>query len=384
MATSGHIRRVVVEQLEVPLDPPFVASWDPVPRRRLAATVVRIETDDGHVGIGGGDTLHGVAQHLGLLIGTDPLRIEEQVRRLETIAFHAGRPWPLEVALWDLIGSLCDLPVWRLFGGVSDRVEAYVSLGARRDREDLVATVADLPGRGFRACKLRADARRPDAAIAAVQAVREAVGPAFALMVDLNQAWRMPGDTSASVDLGTARRFADACAELDVTWLEEPLAATDHAGLAALRAATPVRIAGGELTRTFDQVLDDVLADRYDVHQPDVALSGMWRGRTAAELALRRGRWYTPHTWSDGIGLLANLHVCAGVGGGPFLEYPYDPAGWTTRRRDVMLAAPTEAVDGVLIAPKAPGLGIVLDEDVIARTRVARVVATDRGVEHRT
>ena len=377
-----EITRVVVERLELALDPPFAASWDPVPRRRVPATVVRIETDDGHVGIGGGDTLHGVEPHLQLLIGTDPLRIERQVRRLETIDLHAGRPWPLEVALWDLMGTVQRQPVWRLFGGVSDRVDAYASLGARRDVDELAATARDLRDRGFRACKVRVDAHRPDIAIPMVQAVRAAVGPAMALMVDLNQAWRVAGDTARAIDLAAARRLADAFAELDVTWLEEPLPSADHAGLAALRSTSRVRIAGGELTRTFDEALADVLADRYDVHQPDVALSGMWRGRTLAELALRRGRWYTPHTWTDGIGLLANLHVCAGAGGGPYLELPYDPAGWMPQRRDFMLAAPLEADAGVLVAADVPGLGIALDEDAVARTRVVRIVATARGVEH--
>jgi len=378
-----HVRiaRIVVDRLELALDPPFAASWDPVPRRWLRATVVRIETDDGIVGVGGGDTLHGVEPYLQLLVGTDPLRIEQQVRRLETIDLHAGRPWPLELALWDLIGTVHRQPVWRLMGGVRDRVDAYASLGARRDADEVASTARDLRDRGFRACKLRVDAHRPDVAIPTVQAVRDAVGPAMAVMVDLNQAWRVAGDTTRAIDLAAARRFADAFAELEVTWLEEPLPAGDHAGLAALRSTSRVRIAGGELTRTFDEALADVLADRYDVHQPDVALSGIWRGRTIAELALRRGRWYTPHTWTDGIGLLANLHVCAGAGGGPFLEFPYDPAGWTPRRRDFMLAAPVEADDGVLIAPDVPGLGITLDDDAVARTRVARIVATARGVE---
>ena len=63
-----------------------------------------------------------------------------------------------------------------------------------------------------------------------------------------------------------------------------------------------------------------------------------------------------------GIGVLANLHVCAGVGGGPYLEYPYDPPGWTPERRDFMLAEPVGIdADGMVRVPDAPGLGVVLD-----------------------
>ena len=82
----------------------------------------------------------------------------------------------------------------------------------------------------------------------------------------------------------------------------------------------------------------------------------MLRARTIGELALARNRWFTPHTWTNGIGLLANLHVAAGVGGGPYLEVPYDPPGWTPERRDFVLAAPV-AVGARRDAPGAAGAG---------------------------
>ena len=153
----------------------------------------------------------------------------------------------------------------------------------------------------------------------------------MAIMVDLNQGWRMAGDTSASLDPAAARRIASQLAELDVLWVEEPLAGTDLRGLSGLRSAgLGIRIAGGEMTRTFAEGLAALDADAFDVYQPDVVLAaGMLRTRTVAEVALARNRWFTPHTWTNGLGLLANLHVAAGVGGGPFLEFPYDPPGWT-------------------------------------------------------
>jgi L-alanine-DL-glutamate epimerase-like enolase superfamily enzyme len=94
----------------------------------------------------------------------------------------------------------------------------------------------------------------------------------------------------------------------------------------------------------------------------------MLRTRTVAELALARNRWFTPHSWTNGIGVLANLHVVCGVGGGPFLECPYDPPGWTPDRRDPMLATPIRPdKDGLLHIPGVPGIGIELDEDAIRR-----------------
>jgi L-alanine-DL-glutamate epimerase-like enolase superfamily enzyme len=93
---------------------------------------------------------------------------------------------------------------------------------------------------------------------------------------------------------------------------------------------------------------------------------GMSRCRLLAELAMQRNRRFTPHTWTNGLGLLANLHVAAGVGGGPYLEFPYDPPGWTPERRDFMLAEPLMVDgEGYLAVPDRPGLGAVLDEDTL-------------------
>ena len=76
------------------------------------------------------------------------------------------------------------------------------------------------------------------------------------------------------------------------------------------------------------QLLRYLEADALDVYQMDVVLAlGMHRARTLAELAALRHRAFTPHTWTNGIGLLANLHVAAGVGGGPWFEVPCDPPG---------------------------------------------------------
>jgi len=112
--------------------------------------------------------------------------------------------------------------------------------------------------------------------------------------------------------------------------------------------------------------------------QPDVVLAvGMMRARTVAELALQQGHWFTPHTWTNGLGLLANLHVAAGVGGGPYLEFPYDPPGWTPQRRDFFLAKPvTIEADGTVRVPGAPGLGAEIDEDAVARWALNRQTLT--------
>lgn len=349
------------------LNPPFHAAWDPIPRRAFEATIVLVDTSEGLTGVGSGDTMTGFEEFEHLFIGEDPLRMVRHVRVLETINFHAGRYWPLEAALWDLAGQICGQPVATLFGGCADRVAAYASCGELKPPEERAEVAMALREEGFRAMKIRVDPTRLEEGIASVEAAREAVGSSMEIMVDLNQAWRMAGDVSQSIDPVTAARIAGRLRELDVFWLEEPLLASDAKGLADLRAAGGVRIAGGEMARTLPELLAYVDADALDVYQPDVVLAvGMMRARTIAELVMARNRWFTPHTWTNGLGVLANLHVTAGVGGGPYLEFPYDPPGWIPERRDFMLAEPLRIdADGCLRVPDMPGLGAVLDEDVL-------------------
>ena len=200
-----------------------------------------------------------------------------------------------------------------------------------------------------------------------MRATRLVVGDEFVIMADLNQWWRMAGDLSSALDQTTVRRIAAELAELGVFWLEEPLPGADLDGMRALRQQ--IRVAGGEMARTPAELLAALDAGALDVLQPDVVLSvGMLRARTIAELALLRNRWFTPHTWTNGLGLLANLHVVAGVGGGPYVEFPYDPPGWTPERRDFFLAEPVRIdPDGYLTVPDRPGLGAEIDHAAVAR-----------------
>jgi len=296
------------------------------------------------------------------------MRMSRHVRVLETLSFHAGRYWPLEAALWDLVGKICGQPVSNLFGGATDRVPAYASTGALMDPSDRARSALACRDRGFRAIKLRVDPWRFEEGVAAVEAVRDAVGDSMDVMVDINQAWRMAGDPARSIDPAAARKIAERLGDLGVLWLEEPLPLADTEGLKSLRRSGSPRVAGGEMVRTPEELLRLLREDAIDVYQPDVVLSvGMLRCRMIAELALASGRWFTPHTWTDGgIGLLANLHVIAGVGGGPYLEFPYDLPGWSPEARDFLLAEPLDIdAEGYLEIPDRPGLGIELNEEIL-------------------
>jgi D-galactarolactone cycloisomerase len=360
-----------LRRLRFPLDPPFHAAWDPEPRRALEATLLYVDTDEGLTGIGSGDTMDGFERYAGLFVGRDALDLDRHARVLETIAVHAGRYWPLEAALWDLAGKAEGVPAARLLGGATDRLAVYASTGELREPAAGAESALGLREERFRALKLRVDRDRLDGGLAAVAAVREAVGDSMAIMVDFNQGWRMPGDIAPPLGYEEIRGAAARLRELDVLWLEEPLPAADVSGLARLRAEAGVRIAGGELARTPPELERYLEAEALDVFQPDAVLAvGILRAREVAERVLARGLWFTPHSWTNGIGLLANLHVAAGVGAGPFLELPYDPPAWTPERRDFMLAEPIRPDGGELAVPDRPGLGFELDEDAVARYAV--------------
>jgi L-alanine-DL-glutamate epimerase-like enolase superfamily enzyme len=365
------ITAIRLTRMTLPLEPAFNAAWDPNPRRQFPATLVTVETDAGIVGVGSGDTMDGFEAYEHLFLGTDPLQILNQVRRIETINFHGGRYWPLEVALWDIIGQVAGLPVSVLFGGARDRLPTYASCGELKAPEARAQSALAAKARGFRAMKIRISRDDVAGGIAAVRATREAVGDDFDLMVDLNQMWRMSGDIAPALPLARVQRIAEELQELAVLWLEEPLPQVDVVGAQRVRAQTGMQIAGGEMVRSIAELAALVEADAYDIYQPDVVLAvGMYRARQVAESANLRHRLFTPHTWTNGLGLLANLHVAAGVDAGPYLEFPYDPPGWTPDRRDFFLE-PIDIDDtGCLVVPTAPGLGATINWDVVKRFTV--------------
>jgi len=366
-----RISAIRLRRLRYPLESPFAAAWDPQPRRALEATLVLVETDEGLTGIGSGDTMDGFERFAELFVGRDPLDLRRHVSVLETIAFHAGRYWPLEAALWDVAGKAEGVPVARLLGATAGRVPAYASTGALLAPAARTESAVRLREAGFRALKLRIERSRVKEGLETVAAVRDALGNDAEIMVDLNQGWRMPADVEPLLGYDDVSRLAARLRELGIAWLEEPLARENVAGLARLRAESGVRIAGGELARTPAELDAYLAAGALDVYQPDAVLAvGLLRAREVAERVQAAGFELTPHTWTNGIGLLANLHLAAAVGV-PFLEFPFDPPAWTVERRDFMLAEPLRPdADGFLTVPSLPGLGIVLDEDAVERYEV--------------
>jgi L-alanine-DL-glutamate epimerase-like enolase superfamily enzyme len=307
-----------------------------------------------------------------LFIGQDALAIERHWRVLNNISFHYGRCWPLDLALWDLAGKITGQPCWKLLGGLSDRVRAYASSGTLREPGKLAEAAEAYLARGFPALKIRFHRGDWRKGIKALEAVRQRVGTRLELMVDCNQGWRSPQDTYPPWSLKDAVTVARELEKLGVYWMEEPLHRGDREGMRRLRDMTDIRIAGGEMTRELYEFRDLIVEGALDVLQPDVALVGGITGlRRVGHMAADHNLVFTPHTWTNGMGVMANAQLVAGMADAPFLEFPYDPPEWGLDRRDYMLATPLDVgTDGYILLPDRPGMGYELAEDVLRKTMI--------------
>ena len=370
--TQVTITGIEVSQHRLHFSPPFNASWDTKPRTFWDATIVRVHTDAGLTGYGSGDLMLGFEGNEHLFIGQDAMAIERHWRVINNINFHAGRCWPLDLALWDLAGKITGQPCWRLLGGLSNSVKAYASSGTLRAPAELADAAQKYHALGYSALKIRfhrGDWRKD---IKALEAVRARVGDKLDLMVDCNQGWRMNWDTYAPWSLKDAVQVARELEKLGVYWMEEPLHRGDVEGMRRLRDCTDVRIAGGEMTRELYEFRNLITAGALDVVQPDVALVGGITGcRRVALMAQEHNLIFTPHTWTNGMGVTANAHLTAGTCDAPFLEFPFDPPEWDLDRRDYMMQEPLRVnQDGLIILSDRPGMGYDLNEDVLKATRI--------------
>jgi L-alanine-DL-glutamate epimerase-like enolase superfamily enzyme len=365
--------------LEVPLpEPGFRPAWSPgIVERSIGTTMAEVFTDGGLVGLAGIETMfpralaETIASAVGpQLVGRNPLDTEGCIDVIRRADRFGATPWWIEMALWDLVGKVANLPIWRLWGGGSSRLLAYASTGEVRSPDARAESCLRLVEMGYQAIKLRVHAATLREDVAMVEAVRRAVGPEIALMVDANQG--MP-----TTPRWTFRRALETCkalAPLGIAWLEEPLSRHAYADLGALRAQSEVPIAGGETNQDPDEYLSLFQHRAFDVVQPDVTLSeGLWGQRQLARLAEMFGVQVVPHTWNSGFGLIANCQLAASLPSCPYLEYPIDPPIYTAE----LFAAPLQPMlrvdpDGYITVPSGPGLGVELDREQLERYTVAR------------
>jgi L-alanine-DL-glutamate epimerase-like enolase superfamily enzyme len=257
----------------------------------------------------------------------------------------------IDIALWDIAGKAQGVPVHRLLGGgTRDRIPTYASL-LRYGKADLVARhTKEAIGRGYTAIKLH------EHLVETVAPGREAAGPDIAIMVDTNCAW--PPDEA----LEMARKLKI----YNLAWLEEPVDPVDDYGtMARIRRETGVAIAAGENIGHATEARQAIEMGALDIFQPSVTkIGGIVAMQKAIAVAKQHGVRVMPHSPYFGPGLIATLHVIAACLPDSMCERFYCELEATP------LGDAIEARDGHMRVPQRPGLGIEVDENVIARYRV--------------
>jgi len=271
-------------------------------------------------------------------------------RRGITVAAISG----IDIALWDLAGQALGVPVWRLLGGrYRDRVPAYAS-GGWAPVGGIGKQLAQYVERGHRAVKLRVGLqdRSVDDSAARVREVRDTLGPEVRIMVDAHGTW----------SVRDALRFARKVETCDLAWFEEPVSADNLAGLAEVRRATDIPIATGENEQTRFGFRDLIAAGAVDILQPDIAIAGgITECQRIAALAAAHELTVAPHLWGSAILFAAGLHLCVATPCATVVEF--------TRGENPLLHELVEEtfalVDGHVLAPERPGLGLTLRRDFV-------------------
>ena len=366
---------------------PIVLRADRVDTTRADGTqdafLVRIHTDEGHVGIGEADTSpylartmiempssHLIARGLReVLVGQDPLQIDRLWHVMYRATYHYGRGGvalhvisAIDMALWDIAGKAAGRPVHDLLGGARlQKVPVYASQ-VMPETADEVRTIAEAAvATGYRALKLGWGplGQDLDRDVELLAAARSALGPERTLMVDGGMAYTVK----------SAIELVQRVEEIGIYWLEEPLAADDYDGYRRMSDAVSVRIAAGEADSGLPPYRALVERGHVDVLQPDLARCGGFTvARGIADLAHERNVEAVPHCFSTGVLVAASLHFVAALERPTWSEYSVANSPFVSD----LLAEPFAFSDGMLEIPVGPGLGIDLNEDLLERMRVDR------------
>ncbi|MBN1402791.1 MAG: mandelate racemase/muconate lactonizing enzyme family protein [Anaerolineae bacterium] len=310
--------------VRVPFSRPYHPAWLPgeVEHSRTY-NLMRIHTDEGLVGVSPGPAQSVVDRASAYLVGQDPLDLQAHLQFLRRLRFGGMSVGGIENALWDLVGKIHGLPLYRLFGGRAERFMAYASLTEVGAPEGRAEDALRFLERGYRAIKLRLRGIEPREGIRLVEAVRQAVGQRMAIMVDANQAHVTVPGSLPTWSLQTATWVARELEQLDVLWLEEPLTRYEFDHLHALCEAVEIPIAGGESLPALDVFKLALDKGAYDILQPD-AVHGISQQLRLTVLAEAYHTPLVPHTAPGSV--YANMHVMA-ASASPmrYLEFIDDP-----------------------------------------------------------
>ncbi|NDW03638.1 mandelate racemase/muconate lactonizing enzyme family protein [Jiella pacifica] len=361
----------------------------------IRPVILRLETDEGIVGLGEAAVAYGVGASAAtamlkelaarFLTGRiDPFRIEAITASIRDFSFWAKGGGPIlnaalsaiEQALVDIKARSLNVPAYDLLGGrLRDDLRAYANgwyFGCASDAELPAAAekaVADgydglkfypfatiLPDGRLRHPALRGAADRDlvRRGIARVAAVRDAVGPDVELMLDLS-AGLTPSDTI---------RFCRAIEPYEIAFVEEPTEPDDLGALQLISRSISQPIAVGE--RLYGrQGFRDLLESRsVAIIQPDLGnTGGIWEGRKIAAMAEAYGLKVQPHICASSLSTAIGAHFSAAIPN--FYVQEHFPYWDRTLGHVEVLKNPleTRVANGRIPIDDAPGYGVLLDEE---------------------
>lgn len=312
-----------------------------------------------------------------LIVGLDPRDIEQCLQvmnrhgfwRMGIIGMSAISG--IEIALWDILGKDLSVPVWRLLGGkVRDSLRIYTHLGMGDMQSVYETETADamaergrqVVAAGYDAVKVvpvpyshyLAANRQIDAAEAMIGALRDAVGPEVDIMVDFHG---RPPSTAAALD------YLRVMEPARLLFAEEPVPPEHIEGLAEVRSRSRIPIASGERLVGRREFVPAIGMRAFDVAQPDIChVGGLWEAKKIAALAESAGIGVAPHNPLGPIAGVAALHFGIST---PNVVIQEEMTGAVPWYSDVV-EWPIDRRPGRWDAPMKPGLGIEVNEKVIA------------------
>src|SRR6266699_6752549 len=287
--------------------------------------VADISTDEGVTGLGyslvfGGGGAEAVHAYLETrlkpaLIGEDPLFVErlwEKMFRTDmgmkkqgVVAYALSA---LDIGLWDIAGKVAGLPLYKLWGAVTDRIPAYGSGGwSNYSEKELIAEAEKYAALGCKYYKMKIHHPDPRENRKRGEAVRRALGERVRMMVDVNQRLDVLGNI----------RQAALLEDLDLVWYEEPVLADDIAACAEVSENIGIPVATGEnnYTRYEFRELIERRAARYLM--PDVCrANGYSETLRIGRLAAAHSVAVSPHVVHE-----LSLHIVGALANGFLVEF---------------------------------------------------------------
>ncbi len=283
----------------------------------------------------------------------------------------------VECALWDAMGRIAGLPVYKMLGGGLDRLRVYLTCvwPGPKDQshvsfDEQAAMAVRIKEAGFGAMKMRGWRPDPLDDARACGVIREAVGDDFVIMID-----RTGSQPGWVWDYDTALAVARALETHDVYWLEDPFAKGDFGSPARLAAEVDIPITGGDNYFEVASCRSALEHRSFDILQPDIGnVGGILTTLHIAAMAQGFGVRCIPHG-SGGLKLAGWLHASAAMGAEwqelGWITPPLLPEEqWTSALEVLQTDMLYTYEDGYIVLPPGPGLGLDVDRDALERLRV--------------